>query len=122
VNSPFRVEYSGNIAWVDRAADTAFRAALLAGVPPSLHAKMKDALSRFPKANARAYSEEFFGEELPAIMMRVRPLVEVLEDYLEFQMRLPGFTQWLTATGFGDDYRLISVFNDWACMKRETAH
>jgi hypothetical protein len=109
------------IVWVSRDADIAFRAALLAGVPPSLHAKMKDALSRHPQANAREYSEGFFGEELPKIVSAVTPLIDVLQDYLEYQMKLPGFTDWLRATGFGDHHKMIAVFYEWAQMKK-TAH
>jgi len=107
------------IVWVSRDADIAFRAALLAGVPPSLHAKMKDALSRHPHANARQYSEGYFGDELPRIIKAVTPLIDVLENYLEFQLLLPGLTDWLRATGYGDHWKVISVFYDWAQMKKD---
>jgi hypothetical protein len=111
--------YRDGVAWIDAKTDSAFRKALLAGVPACLTPKMRAALSRHPHANAAEYSLNYFGtEKLEEIRKAVTPLVTELEDYLEFKHRLAGLSQWLSATGYASDYKLILVFAEWASMKR----
>lgn len=115
-----RTIHKDGINWIDRASDERFRHLLIHGAPRSVSLKLKDALSRHPKANAREYSEAHFGAELPVICAAVAPLVDLLCDYYE-SIGAPRFREWLSLTGYGDDYRFISAMVEWAAMKREPA-
>ena len=117
-----QVKHSNGIAWVDRESDQRFRYALINGCPRTIQPKIKDALSRVPKPNAREHSHEFFGDELPQIVERTTPLVLELEAVLEARFALRGFMDWLNATGYGNDVRMIKAFDDWASYVKSKAH
>lgn len=105
---------------VDRGADWAFREALLRGAPDTIRPKIRAALDRVPKANAAAYSKQYFGAELPAILKHTQPLIDELHVYFHQYLLLPGFMQWLSVTGYGNDYLMIKAFAEWSEMKLST--
>lgn len=106
----------GNVR-LDRALDERFRQALFDGVPLHLRSKMVEALAQMPTRASLAHSVRYFGLELPAIQARVRPLVDEIHDYLIAHRRLDGFRDWLIATGFTNEYRMVKVLDAWAQTK-----
>jgi hypothetical protein len=36
---------------------------------------------------------------------------------MHVNLDLPGFKQWLDATGYGNDYRMIKAMDAWAQME-----
>lgn len=108
------IKRNGGIVFVDQAHDAAFRKALMAGVPPSLRAKMQEALAATPGPKAAAHARRYFGEEADQIFADAAELAGVLSRFLNDQYRLDGLLEWLTATGYGNDYRMIKVFAEWA--------
>lgn len=106
--------------WIETGKDWAFREALLRGAPENIRPKIKQALARTPKANAAAYSWEYFGAELDAILARCQPLIDELEVFMHEYLKLPGFMQWLNVTGYGNDYLMIKAFAAWSEMKLST--
>lgn len=117
MTAPFAIRTtpdSPGLVWVDKAKDEAFRKALLDGIPVSLRAKMKGALSIIPDKGALAHSQRYFGAELPMITGRTAPLIFALNRYLTEQLQLPGLYDWLNVTGYGNDYRMIKAFDAWA--------
>lgn len=122
MTEPFRVKRENGIVWVDKAADAAFRKALLDGVPSNLRAKMQEALAATPDAGAMAHAKRYFGDELPAIMEQVFPLMFQLNKYLAEQLKLPGLFDWLNITNYGNDYRMIKVMKAWSEMKLSLAY
>lgn len=122
MTEPFRVRREGGIVWVDKAADAAFRKALLDGVPSNLRAKMHEALAATPDAGAMAHAKRYFGDELPAIMEQVFPLMFQLNKFFSEQLKLPGLFDWLNITNYGNDYRMIKVMKAWSEMKLPLAY
>lgn len=108
------IKYNSGIVFVDKAHDAAFRKALMAGVPPSLRGKMQEALAATPGRGAAAHARRYFGAEADAIFADAAELAGVLSRFLNDHYRLDGLLEWLTATGFGNDYRMIKVFAEWA--------
>lgn len=117
MTEPFRVQRENGIVWVDKAVDEAFRKALLDGIPRHLRPKMVEALAATPQKDARGHSERYFKGELASIMAEVAPLLFEINRYLTEQCRLPGLYDWLNATNFGNDYRMIKAFKAWSEMK-----
>lgn len=115
-----KVVNQNGISWIDRASDERFRHMLIHGAPAPIGRKIKDALSRAPKPNAREYSEQHFGARLPGIIALTRPLMDALEAYFEAH-GAPGLTEWMRVTGYGDDYRTINAFAEWAAMAKAQA-
>lgn len=113
---PFHVKRENGIVFVDSVVDAAFRKALMDGVPPQLRGKMQEALAAIPGKGAAAHSIRYFGNELPAIKQRIGPLLIELNHVLTRSFRLPGLFDWLDATNFGNDYRMIKVFSAWSDM------
>lgn len=114
---PFRIKRENGIVWIDAKVDAAFRKALLDGVPTVLHAKMVEALAATPDAGARDHSVRYFKGELDAIIVMVNPLLMNLNSFLGERFHLPGLFDWLNATNYGNDYRMIEVFKAWSEMK-----
>jgi hypothetical protein len=115
---PFKVVQSAGVTWIDTNVDQAFRKALMDGVPVPLRGKMQRALAAVPdRARDHAHSERYFGDELPAIAERVKPLAIELDRYLASARDLPGFMEWLILTGYEAHYEMVKVFNEWALMK-----
>lgn len=108
------IKRDGGIVFVDQAHDAAFRKALMAGVPPSLRSKMQEALAATPGRGAAAHARRYFRDEADQIFADAAELAGVLSRYLNSQYQLDGLLEWLTATGFGNDYRMIKVFAEWA--------
>lgn len=100
--------------WIDPQSDAAFRRALIEGCPPSVRAKMKEALAATPQAGSAAHSTRYFGKELPEIQARVAPLIDELHWFLHHDKGMPDFKQWLAFTGFANEYRMIKAFVAWA--------
>jgi hypothetical protein len=80
---------------------------------------MIEALAATPGKDAEAHSRRYFGEELPAIMDEIHPLLFFINKYLSEQLKLPGLYDWLNATNFGNHYAMIKVFKAWSEMKVE---
>ncbi|MET4341953.1 hypothetical protein [Bradyrhizobium sp. RT9a] len=108
------VKRDGGIVFVNAAHDAAFRKALMAGVPPALRGKMQEALAATPGRGAAAHARRYFGVEADQIFADAAELAGYLHRFLNDQYRLDGLLEWLTATGFGNDYRMIKVFAEWA--------
>jgi hypothetical protein len=118
---PFVHRHDGNVLLLERSVDEAFRKALMDGVPVSLRSKMRRALAAVPDPDRDlAHSRRYFGERLPAISGRVKPLVVELEKYLTRARNLPGLNDWLIVTGFDNHYEMVKVLDEWAQMKRDT--
>jgi len=116
MTAPVIVRQNGIVA-IRSDVDAAFRKALLDGVPVSLRSKMIEALAATPGKDAEAHSRRYFGAELTAVMNEVAPLLFQINKYLSEQLKLPGLYDWLNATNFGNDYRLIKVLKAWSEMK-----
>lgn len=104
--------------------DQAFRKALLDGAPPSLRPKMVDALSAQIIPNTRRAQREarrYFGKEADEIFGHAADFAEALHKYLSEQFDLVGLLDWLSVTGYGNDYRMIRVFAEWARLSREAS-
>jgi hypothetical protein len=112
-----QIKREGMIAWVDRESDERFRKLLIHGAPAPIARKIFLALAKTPQANAREEAEKHFGAELQSIVERTTPLITALEDYFD-SIGAKNFTEWLTVTGYGNSYELISAFADWAAMKK----
>lgn len=120
-NQPFTIIRQNGLVHIDAKVDAAFRKALMDGVPVSLRSKMKEALAAVPDKQSAAHSRRYFGAELPAIVNRIAPLMRELNRYLSESRNLPGIYDWMLATGFSEDFRMIKVFNAWAQMKLPVA-
>lgn len=118
--SPFQTFNKNGIRWVDAEVDQAFKNALLAGAPTrDIHGKLKRAFDRPPHANARQYSQEYFGDEMPGIVERIGPLINMLADHLKYRLKLPGLWDWMDLTGYGNSHHFISALADWSDLKKE---
>jgi hypothetical protein len=78
---------------------------------------MQEALAATPGRGAAAHARRYFGKEADAIFADAAELAGVLSRYLNNQYQLDGLLEWLTATGFGNDYRMIKVFSEWAKLR-----
>ncbi len=116
MTSPFPICRENGVVFVDSAADAAFRKALMDGVPPNLRSKMREALAATPDRGAMAHSYRYFGAELPEIQKQTEPLLIELNRVLSERFDLRGLFDWLDATNFGNDYRMIKVFHAWSEM------
>ena len=113
---PFTIRRENGVVFIDSVVDAAFRKALLDGVPPNLRGKMREALAATPDSGAMAHSIRYFGAELPEIKNQVGPLLIELNRVLSERFGLQGLFDWLDATNFGNDYRMIKVFYAWSEM------
>jgi len=113
---PFTIRRENGVVFIDSAVDAAFRKALLDGVPPNLRGKMREALAATPDSAAMAHSIRYFGAELPEIKNQTAPLLIELNRVLSERFGLQGLFDWLDATNFGNDYRMIKVFHAWSEM------
>lgn len=97
-------------AEVDRRMRHALTAAAQASGPKS-RALMAAALERRPKPSlaARAESDRFFGgrTKLMAAMHGMAPMIYSLEA------GMPGFSDWLNRSGYGDDLLMIRALLAW---------
>jgi hypothetical protein len=97
--------------------DAACRKALLDGVPAPLLPKMVEALSAQVTPNTRRAQREarrYFGKEADEIFAHAATFAQDLHQFLADRFGLLGLIDWLTATGYGNDYRMIKVFAEWA--------
>lgn len=116
---PFVHMHQDGIAFVERNADAAFRKALMDGVPASLRGKMQRALAAIPNPTRDfAHCQRYFGDRLPAIGERIKPLAQQLDRTMETALGLPGFADWLIMTGYTNHYEMVKVFDEWAQMKK----
>ena len=113
---PFTIRRENGVVFIDSAVDAAFRKALMDGVPPNLRSKMREALAATSDSGAMAHSIRYFGAELPEIKNQVAPLLIELNRVLSERFGLQGLFDWLDATNFGNDYRMIKVFHAWSEM------
>jgi hypothetical protein len=113
---PFSIKRENGIVWIDAKADAAFRQALMDGVPVNLRAKMREALAATPDKGAMAHSIRYFGSELEQIKAQIAPLMMELNRMLSESFNLPGLYDWIDATNYGNDYRMIKVFKAWSEM------
>lgn len=117
--SPFLAIHDRGLVHIERRADEAFRKALMDGVPMALRSKMREALAAIPDAGSLAHSRRYFGDGLQEIADRAKPLVDELHRYMETRLKLSGFREWMIATGYTNEYRMIKVFEAWSRMKAE---
>lgn len=110
----------GGIVSIRSDVDAAFRNALMSGVPASLRVKMMEALSAQVQPNARRAMREarkYFGDEADEAFASAAALASELHRYLEGKFQLRGLLDWLTVTGYGNDYRMIKVFYEWSKLE-----
>jgi hypothetical protein len=115
---PFTIVRKDGMVHVDAKVDAAFRKALMAGVPPQIRSKMREALTATPGANAMKHSVKYFGgpQRIAEVKNRIAPLLVQFNEMLTESFALPGIFDWLEVTGFGNDYRMIKAFLAWAEM------
>ena len=122
MTTPFRVKRENGLVHIEAAADAAFRKALLDGVPTPLWPKMAAALGAIPTGNTRRAQREarrHFGKEADAIFAHAATFAADLHTFLADRFGLLGLLDWLSVTGFGNDYRMIKVFAEWARLSAE---
>ncbi len=118
VKAPFVALQKNGITNIEAEADRRFRDTILALAPEGPRRQFRDAFVNGPKPNGRQHAIEYFGPaRVPVIQAQIVPLVEALHILLASRFRLPGFNEWVTLTGFGDDYRFIKGLIAWAEMK-----
>jgi hypothetical protein len=66
------------------------------------------ALRNGPSSRGAAETMAYYGKEMQTVMNLTAPLVDTLE------VAMPGFKQWLCATGFGNDLTMFKGFVRWA--------
>lgn len=117
-----RIKREHGLVHIESSFDAACRKALMDGVPPALRLKMVIALSAQPLPNAyRAQKEarKYFGAEADQIFADAAGMAGALHRFLQGSTyKLDGLLDWLTATGYGNDYRMIKVFAEWARLSR----
>jgi hypothetical protein len=122
VTASARIKRENGMVHIESWFDALCRKALMEGVPPSLRMQMVIALSAQPLPNAfRAQKEarKYFGDEADQVFADAAEMAGALHRFLQGSMyRLDGLLDWLTATGYGNDYRMIKVFAEWARMSR----
>ena len=115
---PFPIVRRHGLVFVDTMIDQAFRRALMDGIPPPLRGKMREALAVVPSKEAQGHSVRYFGPKLADIKNRIAPLLIELNRFLSESRNLPGLFEWLDATNYGNDYRMIKAFLAWAEMAK----
>jgi hypothetical protein len=118
--APFPVKYENGLVHISAPHDAAFRKALMAGVPPSLRSKMQIALAATPGKGAAQHARRYFADEADKVFSEAQDLAQVLHRFLAEKYQLVGLLDWLTATGYGNDYRMIRVFYEWSQMPADT--
>lgn len=111
-----QVIHDKGMVLIDAASEEYFRRMLKEGGPTqAIRAKFAAALNgRFPHADARQFSERHFGaDNLQRIALHCDPLIRALDAWYERHGHR-GLTEWLNATGWGNDYKLIAAFEAWA--------
>lgn len=122
MTAPARIKRENGVVLIESSFDAAIRHALLNGVPASLRPKMVEALSAQVNPNAwRAQKEarRHFGNEAAEIFAHAAQFAEDLHKFLSERFDLVGLLDWLTATGYGNDFRMIKVFAEWARLSNE---
>ena len=103
--------------------DRAFRRALLDGVPAPLGDRDGRGLvgaELLPNARrAQKEARRYFGDEADGIFADAARFAGDLHTFLGVRFGLTGLLDWLTATGYGNDYRMIKVFAEWARLSNE---
>jgi hypothetical protein len=119
VKFPFVMRRGGGLVNIEAGADRRFRDALLTLAPEGPRKQFRDAFLNGPKVDGRRHAIEYFGKELPAILALTIPLVETIHVVLATR-GADGFNEWITATGFADDYRFIKGLHEWALWRSGT--
>jgi hypothetical protein len=119
MTAALRIHRQNGVVFVPAPVDAAFRKALLDGVPASLHPKMKEALAATPHRGSRAHAQRYFGDEANEVFVHAATFAQDLHRFLAQRFGLEGLLDWLTATGYGNDYRMIKVFAEWARLSDE---
>lgn len=107
---------------IDSKIDAAYRRTLIEWVPIWIRRKMREALAVRPDGNSLEHSRRYFGRALQPIADRSKPFVDRLDDRMSKELNLPGFRQWLIATGYTNEYRMIKVFDEWTVYDLERAN
>lgn len=117
--SPFLIIRRDGMVHIERGADEVFRRALMAGVPPSVRPKMREALAAIPDKGSMAHSVRYFGgpEKIAELKNKIAPLMIELNQFLVSQ-NIHGLYDWLDITGFGSEYRMIKAFDAWADLAK----
>lgn len=122
MTQPGRIIHKDGMVHIERSFDEACRYALLNGVPSSLRPRMVEALSAQVIPNTRRAQKEarrYFGKEADDIFAHAAQFAQDLHQFLADRFGLLGLVDWLTATGYGNDYRMIKVFAEWARLSNE---
>lgn len=110
-----------NIVLVRSDIDAAFRNGLVACAPPGIAQRLRIVLSGSPDLHGRRAAEAHFGDDLAEVTMRVAHLAAWLDAAFVQNWQRDGLLDWLDKTNWGNDVKLIRVFDDWSMM-RVTAH
>jgi hypothetical protein len=117
MTTPAAIVRENGMVHIRSDVDRAFRKALLDGVPAPLFPKMVEALSAQVLPNpfrAQKEARRYFGDEADEIFADASSFASELHKFLGDRFGLTGLLDWLTATGYGNDHRMIKVFAEWA--------
>lgn len=68
---------------------------------------MRKALSNGPSKNGAADAQAWYGDKLPAILKLCDPIIIAMNN------GIPGFSEWLDQTGYGNDCTMIRALVAW---------
>jgi hypothetical protein len=91
--------------------DRRYRTALLAGARAAgskTYRLMAEALTNGPSKGGATEAQKHFGDDLPLILAGCNDLIRLLNN------GMPGFSEWLEATGFGNDKAMILAMASYA--------
>jgi hypothetical protein len=89
--------------------DRRIRFALMNVPSASVKAKhlMRKALTDGPSKRGAAEAQAWYGDRLPAICKLLDPMIVALNN------GIPGFSEWLERTGYGNDLTMIRALVAW---------
>lgn len=115
IAAPFIARGHKNLVCVEGNQDRAFRESLLAIAPEPARKHFREAFLNGPKGDGGRHATAYFGaEKIAGIQAQIHPVCDEIEEFMARTLRFPGFNQWLTLTGWGDDYRIIKGLIAWA--------
>jgi hypothetical protein len=68
---------------------------------------MRKALTDGPSKRGAAEAQAWYGDKLPAILRLLDPMIIALNN------GIPGFSEWLDRTGYGNDCTMIRALVAW---------
>lgn len=101
-----------------RAIDHRIRHALAAAAVaagPKAQGLMAAALADGPSSGGAEEASRWFGESLPEVIDALSPMIIALNN------GMPGFSEWLDRTGYGNDLTMMRALLAWMESDPETA-